>query len=131
MGGTQVQRHDDREPVEQQVIDDADDRADEHLAIGDQDGGTLGQLGELFLAAQSLRFDDFVLWYEEEAHDGADDGERQCEPEGLVFAEHRHDEARQVSAKHANAQRKQVQKKPVAEARRAGLMYCAIRTTKL
>ena len=105
MGGAQVQRHDDREPVEQQVIDDADDRADEHLAIGDQDGGTLGQLGELFLAAQSLRFDDFVLWYEEEAHDGADDGERQCEPEGLVFAEHRHDEARQVSAKHANAQR--------------------------
>lgn len=91
------------EPVEQQIVDDTDDRADQNLTIGDQDGGALGQFGELFLATQALRLDDSVLRHEEEAHDGADDGERQRKPERLVFADERHDEARQVGAEHADA----------------------------
>ena len=103
--GAQVQRHDDREAVQQQVVDDTDDGADEDLAVGDEDGSAFGQFLELFLTAQALALDDLVLRYEEEAHERADDGERQSEPEGLVFADDRHDEARQISAEHADAQR--------------------------
>ena len=49
----------------------------------------------------------------------------------FVFAEHRHDEARQVSAKHANAQREVGPEEAGGGGQAGGLMYCAIRTTKL